>query len=214
MNDNKPNIIPFIQGIAGLSVKQRSAILIDKGYSGDINIINWKEYNYQPSVKFYLAHDNGSLFIFYLVDEENVKATYLKDNDSVWEDSCVEAFISPSLYEGYYNFEFSCIGTALAGYGKKKNTRKRWDDVRMKQIQRSSSLNKSIAGKENISAEWWLQATIPFDLINCKRGQTIYANFYKCGDKTKQPHFLSWQPISTLQPDFHQPKYFKSFCLE
>ena len=213
MNDIQLNTIPYIQNIGDLSLNKRNAILIDKGYAGDINVINWNEYNYQPSVKFYLAHDNSSLFIFYLVDEDNVKATYLKDNESVWEDSCVEAFFSPSLDEGYYNFEFSCIGTALAGCGKDKETRKLWDDTRMTQIQRFASLNKSIVGINNLHAEWWLQAVIPLELINIKKGNTFYANFYKCGDKTVQPHFLSWQPIDTPQPDFHQPKFFGSFSL-
>ena len=34
------------------------------------------------------------------------------------------------------------------------------------------------------------------------------ANFYKCGDKTLQPHFLSWSPIHSEKPDFHRPEDF------
>ena len=32
----------------------------------------------------------------------------------------------------------------------------------------------------------------------------IRANFYKCGDKTAHPHYVSWAPINTPQPDFHR----------
>ena len=45
-------------------------------------------------------------------------------------------------------------------------------------------------------------------------GMTIRANFYKCGDKLQQPHFLSWNPISTPRPNFHVPQFFGTLELE
>ena len=33
-------------------------------------------------------------------------------------------------------------------------------------------------------------------------------NFYKCGDQQVVPHYLSWAPITTENPDFHRPEYF------
>jgi hypothetical protein len=39
-------------------------------------------------------------------------------------------------------------------------------------------------------------------------GKKIKANFYKCGDKTEEPHYLSWSPIDTPEPDFHVPSFF------
>ncbi|TLX73646.1 hypothetical protein E9993_14395 [Labilibacter sediminis] len=214
MNNIQTNAIPYIPNIGKLPVNQRNTLLIEQGFTGDINVINWKEYNYQPTVKFYLAHDNSNLFVYYLVDEDNVRATYLNDNDAVWEDSCVEAFFSTNIEKEYYNFEFSCIGTALAACGENRQDRKHWDDDKMKKIQRYTSLNKSIVGVDNLHAEWWLQAVIPMDLIGIKKGECFYANFYKCGDSTKQPHFLSWNAINTPQPDFHQPKFFGCFSLD
>ena len=214
MNENQIDKIPFIEGLENLSSGQRNAELIEKGFSGNVDKINWEEFSYKPPVEFRLAHDNNKLFILYRVDEQNVKATYLKDNDAVWEDSCVEAFISPDPEKGYLNFEFTCIGTALAGYGEGRENRKHWEAAKMNQIQRVSSLNKDIVGKEGVDAKWWLQVAIPFDLLNVKRGQTIFTNFYKCGDGTKQPHFLSWQPIDTPQPDFHRPEFFGKLILE
>ena len=40
------------------------------------------------------------------------------------------------------------------------------------------------------------------------KGKTLRANFYKCGDKLQQMHFLSWNPIDVPKPDFHRPDFF------
>ena len=60
---------------------------------------------------------------------------------------------------------------------------------------------------------WSLRLVIPvrvlhFSAIRNLSGVEAHANFYKCGDKLKQPHYLSWKPVLTSNPDFHQPKYF------
>ena len=43
---------------------------------------------------------------------------------------------------------------------------------------------------------------------------TMMANFYKCADLTSTPHFLSWAPIDTPEPDFHRPEFFAPITLE
>jgi hypothetical protein len=45
-------------------------------------------------------------------------------------------------------------------------------------------------------------------------GQKIRANFYKCGDKTPEPHFISWNPIDLPKPNFHVPQFFGLLELE
>ena len=39
-------------------------------------------------------------------------------------------------------------------------------------------------------------------------GIKVKANLYKCGDHLSKPHFLSWQPIDTPEPNFHVPQFF------
>ena len=34
------------------------------------------------------------------------------------------------------------------------------------------------------------------------------ANFYKCGDDTTKPHYISWNPVKSINPDFHRPEHF------
>lgn len=44
-------------------------------------------------------------------------------------------------------------------------------------------------------------------------GKKIYANCYKCGDETKQPHYISWNPIQSRTPCFHRPTDFGEMIL-
>jgi hypothetical protein len=40
------------------------------------------------------------------------------------------------------------------------------------------------------------------------KGKTFRANFYKCGDMLSVPHYVTWNPVGTKKPDYHQPAYF------
>ena len=66
---------------------------------------------------------------------------------------------------------------------------------------------------EGVVVNWNLTVAIPLVLLGLKSGDEFSGNLYKCGDKTKIPHYLSWHPIDTLKPDFHQPYYFGLFKL-
>ena len=57
-----------------------------------------------------------------------------------------------------------------------------------------------------------LSYAIPLSLLQLfypgytwQKGKVMRANFYKCGDLTVHPHFLSWNPVTSEQPDFHRP---------
>ena len=43
--------------------------------------------------------------------------------------------------------------------------------------------------------------------------EKLLGNFYKCGDATEMPHYLSWNPIQTERPDFHRPEFFGELYL-
>lgn len=42
----------------------------------------------------------------------------------------------------------------------------------------------------------------------------LYGNFYKGADGSATPHYVSWNPIQTANPDFHCPEYFGTLVLE
>ena len=80
-----------------------------------INIVNWKEYPYQPQVSFRIAYTNDAILVHYKVVEDSVRAKYGEDNGSVWTDFCVEFFSIPARDGVYYNLECNCIATILLG---------------------------------------------------------------------------------------------------
>ena len=60
-----------------------------------IEIVNWKEFPYQPDVKFRIAHTGKEILLHYQVTEQSVRAVASEDDGRVWEDACVEFFLSP-----------------------------------------------------------------------------------------------------------------------
>jgi len=178
----------------------------------DISYQNWVD---APDVhaRFSIRHDGSSIYLYYQVEEPQVRAVNTEINSPVWEDSCVEFFLAFGGDEGYYNFEINAIGTVLGAFGIDRNKRFHLADSLLKQIEVTPSLDRKPI--ENIERKtfWSMQLIIPirvFHFTNIKTlvGVDAHANFYKCGDKLKQPHFLSWKPVLTSKPDFHSPKYF------
>ena len=183
-----------------------------------IEMLNWPvNFPYKPACSFKIACTDTKLYIRYYIAEKNIKAVYKADMDAVWEDSCVEFFCKISGQDFYYNFEFNCIGTCLATKrkGREENVMP-FNTEQLKQIERFSSLGTQSFDEKSGYFEWSLTVAIPFELIGFiqKKNQILEANFYKCGDKTSIPHYLSWSLIQSVKPDFHLPEFFGliNFC--
>lgn len=110
------------------------------------------------------------------------------------------------------NFEFNCVGTCLATSRKGK-----YIDViplspnHLEEIERFSSLGREPFGVKEGETHWELTVKIPFRLLGVDPfdlPQKLMVNFYKCGDATAVPHYVSWSPIPIASPDFHRPEYF------
>jgi hypothetical protein len=178
-----------------------------------VDMLNWPvKFPYKPQCKFKIARSTTSLFIHFNVTENYIRAKYTIDQEPVWEDSCVEFFCQLSGQKHYFNFEFNCIGTCLS-----TKRLSRTEDIipfkseEMNLIKRFSSLGTKPFEEKEGNFEWKLTVEIPFSLIGIQIDvlpPAIKANFYKCGDKTSIPHYLSWSHISTDTPDFHCPVYF------
>lgn len=172
----------------------------------------WKEsYPYIPNVSFVIAYNNDFIFLKYYVKEKEIRVTNNTINGSVWEDSCVEFFISLREGDPYYNFEFNCIGTPRVGYGNSNKERVLLDEKDISKINTFSSISKQ--GKDNF--EWELTVAIPFELFTQHHypdwifeGMNCWGNFYKCGDNLTNPHFLAWMNIEHDSPNFHLPAFF------
>lgn len=180
----------------------------------EIASVNWpNEYPYKPDAKFRIAYCESGILLHYKVTEQSIRARFANDNDSVWTDSCVEFFSQPAGDDYYYNIECNCIGTILMATGKNRNERTRATDEALKSISRWSSLGRDTFEEIEGEKTWEVALVIPTSAffqhdIKSLTGKTVKANFYKCGDGLKVPHFLSWNPINLEKPDFHRPDFF------
>ena len=185
-----------------------------------IDLINWEEYSYKPDVRFRIGHVNDEIWIVFYVREGHVLAQRTATNSSTHKDSCVEFFIDPRHEGSYYNFEFNAIGTTHLAYGPGRGERIFVDPDKIESlIETKSSLGSNPVDKQNGEQEWELTVVIPADVFVHSKFTTLSglkanANFYKCGDETSRPHFLTWSPVKTPRPDFHRPEFFGKLVFE
>ncbi len=182
-----------------------------------IDTVNWAEFPYKPAVEFRAAHTGDALLLNYRVTEEAVRAEAGADNGPVWEDSCVEFFVS---FDGrnYHNVECNCVGTILSAVGPDRNERQLLSQQQLDGVSRYSTLKAGQLPKGG-PVSWSVSLVVPASLFAASgvkdlSGVKARCNFYKCGDKLPTPHFLSWNPIGVPNPDFHRPEFFGEINFE
>jgi Carbohydrate-binding family 9 len=166
-----------------------------------------------PDVKVSVAYSEYEIFLKYFVTEDFFKAEKTGSNQAVYEDSCVEFFVSPAADGIYYNFEFNGIGTCLLGCGTGRENRMRAYPEIISRIRRKGSAGKEPVKERTGKFSWSIMVAIPMDVffrhkIEGFEGKIFSANFYKCGDRLTVPHYLTWNPVKTGKPDFHRPEFF------
>lgn len=153
-----------------------------------------------------LCCDDSALWVRMEAEESPVRATLREPLDEVYQDSCLEFFLAPDPADSrYINFEFNPLRNVYLGFGSTRPTRVR---------QIVSSVEELFRPEPYYTEKGWgIVYCIPFDFIRNyfpafqAKGE-MAGNFYKCGDKTAQPHYLSWAPMSTDTPDFHRRQDF------
>jgi hypothetical protein len=202
-----------------------SVSLLEAGYllekntvSHPVQVLNWEKYRYMPNVSFRIGHIGNKIWLKYYVTEKYIRAMEAKINGSVYKDSCVEFFISLDG-ENYYNLEFNCIGVAHIAYGPGRGKRKFVDSELVGKIETLSSLGSEPFDTQSGNFEWEMMLSIPVEVFAFSNVENVSnikasANFYKCGDATPTPHYLSWNPVKTENPDFHRPEYFGKVFFE
>ena len=183
-----------------------------------IEAINWSAYPYQPEVTFSLGYTDNELLLKFRVREKEILAQRTESNQSVCTDCCVELFFSPK--DGlYYNLEFNCIGTMLVGRGSCRADSRVIDPETIAKIRRASSLGSEPFDVQTGDLIWNLVAAIPLEVLELPKGSELSgrvfrANLHKCAENTPTPHFVTWSPIDTPEPDFHQPDFFGELAFE
>ncbi|MCM1349230.1 MAG: carbohydrate-binding family 9-like protein [Firmicutes bacterium] len=218
MENNKPSLeIPYIPELDNLSQEDIIHRLDDMGVRRTIESLNWKDqFPYRPLTTITAAHSGNYIYIDFFVRCNYLRAMNYENNSSVHQDSCVEFFVCPDGKLPYYNFEFNCIGTAHAACRTDRHNGTQLTDDQLDSIKRYPSCGTKPFQELEGLFTWNLLVAIPLSLMGLKyEGKPIKmtGNFYKCADKTASPHFLSWAPIDTPEPDFHRPEFFAPITL-
>lgn len=153
-----------------------------------------------------LCHDDNALYVHLRAVESNIRAEYTEQFSPVYQDSCLEFFFMPEGYDRYMNFEINPNGCLYVGIGHDRS-----DSAPLDITDDLTQLFVIRSGKTDDG--WEVYYTIPLSLLreyypNFSLSGILYANVYKCGDKTDHKHYLSWNFVNTEKPDFHRPEYF------
>lgn len=213
---NKQLQVPFEANIQSSDNLTSVAHRLHKAEKHSLAFAPWTDYPYKPEVSFSLSYNATTLFLQYNVKEADLQAAQGKTNGPVYQDSCVEFFVSFDDGASYYNFEFNCIGTVLAGYGKSRTERSWLPENVLEKISCQTVIQKG-GGEHN--SIWELTIVLPLEVFVFHpslllKGKKCRANFYKCGDNLPEPHYLAWSNIESEHPDFHLPRYFGSVLFE
>ena len=161
---------------------------------------------YTPETTFQCAYQPGkALYIRMECREAEPLARCREQDGRVWFDSCLEAFLAPARQGSYMNLECNSIGTLLCSAGSERYIRQNLAE---------SGLPRPVLCCRVDSDRWEIRLEIAAETLRglwgleLVPGGRLYANFYKCGDETPQPHFLSWCPVDLPEPNFHAPQFF------
>ena len=208
--------VPNITGLLHYKDMHNISTIMDSLKKQPIATTPWQSaFPYKPKVTFAMAHAEGFIFLKYYVSEKAIRALNTESNGSVYEDSCVEFFVNFDDI-GYYNIECNCIGTILMGFGPERNNRERLSAEVIHKIEFQATLNNNNKDK---TVDWTMTLAIPLNVFThhpalSLSGKTGRANFYKCGDKLPEPHYLTWSNIEFVKPNFHLPTFFGNLVFE
>lgn len=152
--------------------------------------------------------ENYGLVISMTAIESNPLRTYKEDDDPVYKDSALEAFLNflPEDIEfGYMNFEMNANGALLGGFGVKPNR------SRIKELTQLSASCNSVINEQS----WNAILKIPMELISelyhikpLSKGDIFTCNFYKIAEDPSIEHYASYARINNPTPNFHLPQFF------
>lgn len=203
--------VKYLPLIEEMTDEEIIRVMAEETPADKVAYANWPgEYPYVPEVLVNFAFSDKVLALLYRVKEEHILGSVLENNGSVWDDSCVETFIKDPVSEGYYNFEVNCIGTKLAAHRLSRTDFELFEEEKIAKVRCIASLpHQQIDMRNATDCQWMIALIIPFSVLGLdKAPESLRGNFYKCGDKCDQTHYLSWSPIGLLEPNFHCPDFF------
>ena len=176
-------------------------------------IDSWLDTEPMPiSAQAQVCYDDNALYVRLSAVEADIRAELTGLLDEICEDSCLEFFFSPIAGDcRYINIECNPNGCLFLGFGPNVD-----------ELVRLIPENPPIAPKtRRLDNGWETVYSIPYSFIRMffpafspAPGYTARANFYKCGDKTPKPHYLTWNPVPMQRCAFHNPDAFGAVHFE
>lgn len=148
--------------------------------------------------------------------EENIRCECKKRDDPVYTDSCLELFLMPVEGDSrYINVEVNKDGVYLSQLGSCRSDRvfiKELTDLEPTVLPMELEEDGRKAwGCEIILSESFISELFQTDFHICEA--TVKGNFYKCAELSANPHFGSYFPVGTPEPDFHRPEFFGNIII-
>ena len=158
------------------------------------------------SAQAQVCYDDEALYIRLSAVEEHIRAELTGLLDEICDDSCLEFFFCPMAGDRrYFNIECNLPGCLFLGFGPNV-------DKLVRLIPENPAIRPQA---QRIPGGWETVYSIPYSFIRMffpefapTSGYETRANFYKCGDKTVQPHYLTWNPVPYQRCAFHNPDAF------
>ncbi|MCW5516488.1 carbohydrate-binding family 9-like protein [Muriicola sp. Z0-33] len=219
-NNTKVLVVKEIEYQGSADIEKAAQLLEQQTELHKINTLNWEAFPYLPDVAFRIGHHNNEIWIKYYIDEAHVLARRTETNSATHKDSCLEFFLDPKGDGNYYNFEVNAIGTVHLAYGPGIGKRTFIDPSLIKEkIRVESSLGDTPFDELPGVRKWEMTLIIPSEILVYDSGIQFSqlqsrANFFKCGDESAVPHYLSWNSIATDRPNFHTPQFFGRILFE
>lgn len=172
-----------------------------------------------PRTQAKLLYDDDALYVIFHVEDCYLQAVAKEHQGDVWKDSCVEFFFTPENVTGeaYFNLEMNCGGTMLLHHQEiPRGESRQLTNQELSQIEVAATQPKIVCPEVTTPTVWSVEYRLPISLLRERHlsllqpaaGVSWRANFYKCGDKTSHPHWLTWAKIDQPILDFHVPKFF------
>lgn len=171
-----------------------------------------------PRTQAKLIFDDDAVFVMFRVEDQYVRAVAEHHQDNVFEDSCVEFFFTPGtdILRGYFNLEMNCSGIMLFHFQtEREKNRIVIPKQDCEEIFCVHSLPRIAEPEIQEPVTWTVFYRVPICLlekytkvISPAPGVQWRANFFKCGDRTSHPHWLTWALADIPRPDFHRPEFF------
>lgn len=180
-------------------------------------VFPWFKSGEREQTEAKIVWDNERIYFSYKCDDKYIWADHYSWDNSVYEDDCCEAFISPvpggPERMDYINYEINCIGSSAVGYHARSRNinRDHWYPGRL-EIGRyiKGTVNKD----DDVDEGWVLEFSVPWEHFKefgakfpPKNGQVMYIGLNRLGGKTNYQE-SQWSPNPVEDSSFHRPQDF------